>query len=66
MTSAVPDYIVGIAGGLGGAVGAVFTNPLEVSPKYSVHHQFSCTWNCGNSRMPRQTLDMYFYSRYDF
>jgi len=30
MTSAVPDYIVGIAGGLGGAVGAVFTNPLEV------------------------------------
>ena len=49
MTSAVPDYIVGIAGGLGGAVGAVFTNPLEVSPKYSVHHQFSCTWNCGKS-----------------
>ena len=29
-TGTVPDYISGLAGGIGGAVGAIFTNPLEV------------------------------------
>lgn len=29
-TGTVPDYITGLAGGIGGAVGAIFTNPLEV------------------------------------
>ena len=30
MSDTVPGFVCGVAGGFGGAVGAILTNPLEV------------------------------------